>query len=135
MTAAVLGYNVTIGIYNGSSYDDLAEVVNITWPGYKRPSIDATTMDSPDKFMEFIPGLIDAGELTFEMNWAPSATDAVLLAMLQDDPQQFKVTYNGGVNIVFQGFVTSWQPQSPLGEKLSASATFKVTGKPTWAAS
>ena len=50
-------------------------------------------------------------------------------------PKYFKLTYNSGANLVFKAIVTSYEMQSPLGEKLSATATFKVTGKPTWAAS
>lgn len=131
---AVLGYNVDFSIYNGSSYVQLAEVTSATWPGYKRDAIDVTYMDSASSFREFIPGLLDAGEVTIEMNWLPSATDPVLAAMTAGTGQ-FKLQYNNGANIVFKGVVTSWSTQSPLGEKLSGTAVIKITGVPTWAAS
>lgn len=133
-SAAVLGYNVDFSIYNGSTYTQVAEVTNITWPGYKRDAIDVTFMDSTSGFREFIPGLKDAGEVTVELNWTPSATDPVLAALTADAVGQFKLQYNAGVNVVFKAIVTSYEMQSPLGEKLSATATFKVTGVPTWAA-
>lgn len=133
-STAVLGYNVDFSIYNGASYTQVAEVTNITWPGYKRDAIDVTYMDSASSFREYIAGLIDGGEVTVEMNWVPSATDPILAAMTAG-VGQFKIQYNGGVNIVFKAVVTSWATQSPLGEKLSGTATFKVTGVPTWAAS
>ena len=133
-SAAVLGYNVDFSIYNGSTYTQVAEVTNITWPGYKRDAIDVTFMDSTSGFREFIPGLKDAGEVTVEMNWSPSATDPIIAALTADAVGQFKLQYNAGVNVVFKAIVTSYEMQSPLGEKLSATATFKVTGVPTWAA-
>ena len=133
-SAAVLGYNVDFSIYNGSAYVQVAEVTNITWPGYKRDAIDVTYMDSASSFREYIAGLIDAGEVSVEMNWVPSATDPILAAMTAG-VGQFKIQYNGGVNIVFRAIVTGWSTQSPLGEKLSGTATFKLTGVPTWAAS
>ena len=133
-SAAVLGYNVDFSIYNGSAYVQVAEVTNITWPGYKRDAIDVTYMDSASSFREYIAGLIDAGEVSVEMNWVPSATDPILAAMTAG-VGQFKIQYNGGVNIVFKAVVTGWSTQSPLGEKLSGTATFKLTGVPTWAAS
>ena len=133
-STAVLGYNVDFSIYNGSAYVQVAEVTNITWPGYKRDAIDVTYMDSGGQFREYIAGLMDAGECSVEMNWLPSATD-VILAALTAGVGQFKLTYNNGVNLVFKAVVTGYTMQSPLGEKLSATATFKVTGQPTWAAS
>jgi hypothetical protein len=133
-SAAVLGYNVDFSIYNGSSYVQLAEVTNVTWPGYKRDAVEVTYMDSASSFREYIAGLIDAGEVTVELNWVPSASDPVLAAMTAGTGQ-FKIQYNNGPNVVFKGIVTSWATQSPLGEKLSGTATFKVTGVPTWAAS
>lgn len=133
-STAVLGYNVDFSIYNGSSYVQVAEVMNITWPGYKRDAIDVTFMDSASYMREFIAGLIDAGEVTVEMNWVPSASD-VILAALTAGVGQFKLQYNNAANVVFKAIVTAWSPQSPLGDKLTASATFKITGVPTWAAS
>ena len=132
-STAVLGYNVDFSIYTGSTYTQVAEVTNITWPGYKRDAIDVTYMDSVSSFREYIAGLIDAGEVTVEMNWVPSATDPILAAMTAG-VGQFKLQYGGAVNIIFKAIVTSWATQSPLGEKLSGTATFKVTGVPTWAA-
>ena len=131
---AVLGYNVDFSIYNGSSYVQVAEVTNITWPGYKRDAVEVTYMDSASSFREYIAGLIDAGECTVEMNWVPSVSDVILAAMTAG-VGQFKIQYSNAANIVFKAVVTQWSPQSPLGEKLSATATFKVTGVPTWAAS
>lgn len=134
-SSAVLGYNVDFSIYNGSTYTQVAEVTDITWPGYVRDAVEVTFMDSDDRFREYIPGLMDGGEVTIEMNWVPSTTDAIITALTANTIGQFKITYNAGANVVFKAIVTAYQPQSPLGEKLTASATFKVSGKPTWAAS
>lgn len=134
-SSAVLGYNVDFAIYNGSTYTQVAEVTNITWPGYVRDAVEVTFMDSDNQFREYIGGLMDAGEVTIEMNWVPSASDVIIAALTASTTGQFKITYNNAVNIVFKAIVTAYQPQSPLGEKLTASATFKVSGKPTWAAS
>lgn len=131
---AVLGYNVDFFIYNGATYTQVAEVSNVTWPGYKRDAIEVTYMDSASSFREYIAGLEDAGEVSIELNWVPSATDPILTAMTAG-VGQFKIQYNAGVNIVFRAIVTSWATQSPLGEKLSGTATFKISGMPTWAAS
>ena len=133
-SSAVIGYNIDFSIYNGTTYTQIAEATSITWPGYKRDAIEVTYMDSASQFREFIPGLMDAGEITVEMNWIPSATDPVLAALTASTIGQFKLQYNNTINIVFKAIVTSYQMESPLGEKLSATATFKISGVPVWAA-
>jgi len=133
-TTAVIGYNTDFAIYNGSTYVDVAEVTSITWPGYSRDAIDATNMASPDQFREYIPGLMDAGEVTIEMNYVPNHADVIIAALTAATAGQFKITAANGANVVFTAIVTAYQPQAPVDDKMTASATFKITGKPTWAA-
>ncbi len=133
-TNAVIGYNTDFSIYNGSSYDLVAEVTSITWPGYSRDAIDATHMNSEDQFREYIPGLMDAGEVTIELNYVPNHADVIIAALTAAATGQFKITAANGANVVFKAIVTAYQPQAPVDDKMTASATFKITGKPTWAA-
>lgn len=134
-TNAKIGYGSVFAIWDGAAYDDVAEVTAITWPGYSRDAIDATHMASPDTFREYIPGLMDAGEATIEMNFVPSASDVIVAAMVAATAGRFRITHPGGVTLVFSAIVTAYQPGIPLDDKMTASATFKVTGKPTLAAS
>lgn len=133
-TSAAIGYGVTFLIYNGSTYDAVAEVTNISMPGYSRDAIDVTNQDSANSFREFIAGLMDAGEVSIDYNYIPAAAEDVLTAMLAG-VGQFKIAHGAGVNVVFSAIVTDWQPNAPVDDKMSATATFKVTGRPTWAAS
>lgn len=130
-----IGYNTDFAIYNGSSYVEVAEVTSITWPGYARDAVEATHLNSDDQFREYIPGLMDAGEVSIELNFVPSASDVIVAALTASTIGQFKITAQGGVNVVFKAIVTSYQAQSPVDDRMTATATFKVTGKPTWAAS
>jgi hypothetical protein len=130
-----IGYNTDFAIYNGSTYTDVAEVTSITWPGYQRDAVEATHLNSDDQFREYVPGLMDAGEVTLELNFVPSSSDVIIAALTASTLGQFKITAPGGVNVVFKGIVTSYQAQSPLDDRMTASVTIKVTAKPTWAAS
>ncbi len=132
-TSAAIGYGATFGIKNGGgTYDNLAEVTSIKPPAYSRDAIDATTMESPNTFREYIAGLMDAGEVQIELNYVPSASDAIIAAMVAGKGT-FKITHSNSVTIVFDAIVTAYEPQIPVDDKMSASATFKVTAKPTWA--
>ena len=134
MTSAAIGYGSSFAIYSGSAYVDVVQVTNITWPGYSRDAVDATHMASPDTFREYIPGLMDAGEVTIELNFVPSASDVIVAAMIAGKGA-FQVRHASGVKVQFDAIVTAYEATVPLDDKMTASATFKVTGKPTLLAS
>ena len=130
-----IGYNTDFAIWNGTTYIEVAEVTSITWPGYSRDAVEVTHLNSDDQFREYVPGLMDAGEVTFELNYVPLVSDVIIAALTAASIGQFKITAQGGVNCVFRGIVTSYQGQSPVDDRMTASVTIKVTAKPTWAAS
>ena len=55
-------------------FTTIAEVGSITGPTLTRDIIDVTNQDSAGAYREFIGGLIDPGELSFDINYIP--TDA-----------------------------------------------------------
>lgn len=131
MTTADIGYDSSFGIHNGSTYDDVAEVVNIQIPGFSRDAIEATHLKSPDAYKEFIAGLKEMTESTLTLNWVPSATDTLLTAF-EDDSGLYQITAPNGVMLRFAGFFTAYTPPqlTPDG-KMEASVTIKPTGKAT----
>jgi hypothetical protein len=131
-TNAAIAYQMTFGIWNGASYTNVAEVTNINPPQYTRDSIDATHHASPNGYREYIAGMMDAGEVTLEMNYVPSASDQIITA-LQAGVGQFRITHSSGVTVTFSAVVTAFSPETPLDGKMVASATLKVSGRPTWA--
>jgi len=130
------GYSATFGIDDGAGgYTEVAEVFSITPPGRSREPIDVSHLNSDNGYREFIPaGLIDGGEVGIELNYVPSASDAVISALEDTGTQSFQITHSNGTTLTFTGFCTSHEP-GPLtpDEKMTVSATFKITGQPTLA--
>lgn len=131
MTVAVIGYNSKLAIYNGSGFDDVAEVVSLTPPQFSRDAVDATHMQSPSRFREYVAGLMDAGEVQIEINYIPSLTHVIMTAMTAG-VGQFQITHPSGIMMRFYAVVTSFAPSLPIDDKMSATATFKISGLPTW---
>jgi hypothetical protein len=77
---------------------------------------------------------MDAGEITIELNFVPSASDVIVAAMIAGKGA-FQVRHASGVKVQFDAIVTAYEATVPLDDKMTASATFKVTGKPTLLAS
>jgi hypothetical protein len=131
---ADIGYGLTFGIYNGSTYVSVAEVVNITPPQLSRDAVETTDMESPDRYREYIPGLLDGGEASITISYTPSASDVIVTALTASTLGSFRITHANAVTVTFSAVVTGYAPgeHTPDG-KMEATATFKVSGKPVWA--
>jgi predicted secreted protein len=114
------------------SFAALAKVTDFTFPAISRDSIDVTHQESPDGFREFIPGFADAGDVQLGLNYlVNSSTTAVLNAeFAARTVRNYLIVWPSGASLAFSGFCTEFAPEGALGEKQSASATWKVSGKP-----
>ena len=142
---AMIGYGSRFQILYGGSpvgtspadWADLGEVSNITLPSANVDQIDVTHMQSPGRTREFIDGLIDAGDCSFDMNYVPgSEGDLILLEILAIPPgrsrtQSLRVVFpdQGGGNEVraFSGNLKSYEPKAPTDDKMTATVSWKVT--------
>ena len=131
---AMIGLTTTLGIYNGSTYTNVIEVTAITPPQYSRDAVETTHLLSTNGYRTFIGGLKDGGSVSFDINWDPSNSDVVIAALEAATNGQFKITFPDATTCVFGGVVTGYQlgQVTPDG-KLTASATIKTSGQPTWA--
>ncbi len=133
-TAGSIAYGVTLAL-NGVV---IGEITNIGGIELTADSVEMTSHDSANRYREYLQGLRDGGEITVEGNAVPADTgqaeiytqfnlDAVCVAVL---------TFADGSNWTAQVIVTAFKPaDAPVDGKLAFTATFKVTGKPVWAAS
>ncbi len=131
-TKAQIGLGAKFGIKNGNNYTSLAEVTRITPPGWSRNTVDATHLESPDAWAEFIAGLKTASDCTFDVNWIPATSDP-LMAAFDAGRGEFQLLFPSGTAALnFTGIVTEFKPGeiSPEG-KLSASVTIKPSGRPS----
>jgi hypothetical protein len=109
-------------------------VTSITPPSATLDQIDVTHMTSPNRNREFIPGLNDTGECSFEMNYVPGSTsDDRLLELLNlpvgtERRRYCRISYPNGVTDTFYASLVGYAPAIPVDDKMSASVTFKVSG-------
>ncbi|MEV8552560.1 phage tail tube protein [Streptomyces glaucescens] len=110
----------------------IANVTNITPPSIERETIDVTAHDSPDGWREHVGGLKDGGEVEIELNYDPREHD-VLVADFEDDaPRNYRIVFPGTLGQwAFKAIMSGFESQAPHDDKLSATVTFKVSGKPT----
>jgi len=125
----------------GTSYTAIAQVRDITGPALSRDSTDVSDRSITDYYREFLPGLVDPGELTFSLTWDPNDTEHAQTSGLLNDFENEGCTLpawqlvldicGGTATWTWDGFLTGFTPNVPISEALTADVTVKISGKPT----
>ncbi len=138
-TVATASFGTLLKIdQGGGGLTTIAEVTDINGPGLSLATADVTNQSSPGGWREKIGTVLDGGEVTFDLNYAPTAasvnaTTGLIADFKAKTVRSFTVTFTDAGNTVwaFTALVTNFTPSEPVDGALTASVTLKVTGEPT----
>jgi hypothetical protein len=142
MSTGIHGYGAVLKMGSAaSSVASLANISSISGPNMTRDSVDISTLTSTNITKEFIPGLVDGGEITCELNY--NETDAVILTgttygINNHYPVYWEIEFPDTASISAAssfngaGFITSLGHTLDTGSKISQSVTIKLTGAVTY---
>lgn len=130
--ATDIGLLTTFGKVVGSTYTPFAEMTELNPPETSRDSVEFTHFASPDGYKEFKPGLSDGGEVSLTYNLVAGLyDDATIHAHLADRTVDgWRIVYPNGAELNFKGFATTHGHATPLDDRMTGTATWKITGKP-----
>lgn len=139
MTVAKIGYGATFSLHNGTTLVALGEVTAISLPNSQTAEVEATHFGSPNRRREFIAGLIDDGEGTFEMNLEPGGTTDALIRAAQTagDIRAYKIVIpkpSGTWEITGTCIVRGYERNVPIDDRMTATLSVRFTGSATEAA-
>lgn len=110
----------------------VAEVVNIDISGAKSDFDDVTNMDSTGNFKEWLPTLLEAGEVSFTGNFLGTA-DATQVQLLADFNAQSLLAWtivlpSARGTYSFNAYVASFDTKLDVAKKADFSAKLKISG-------
>jgi len=136
----MLGNGVKIAFSASSpvAWIAVGQVLNAEIPQLVRDKIDRT-VHSAYGYKRSLPGMIDVSDLTLEilqdLNQATSVAQRTLLTYLKAGTTLWwrieiptDRTQTAFAALEFQGFVMSWQPSAPIGEKQQLTAVIAFDG-------
>ncbi len=133
VTAADIGYG-TVFQWHGGTVGEVTNIGSVTLSVTKVP---ATTLASPDSYMEIVPGLIDPGDIPLQGWLDPDDTGQIALItdMNARTKRDWTITFPAGVsdavwsgNGYCVGFIAGEATPEGL---VPFTATMPITGKPT----
>ncbi len=137
MASSALSSFGTLLKRNGTT---IAEVMDIKGPGLSLDTEDVTSHDSTAGWVERIGTLLDAGEVSFDINWLPAnATQSYSAGLVSDmvarTKQSFSLVVPAASTLTwsFTALVTKFEPDLKVKGAQRASVTLQLTGQPTLA--
>lgn len=120
-------------------FTTVAEVTNITGPALSLEMIEVTNHTSTSGWKERIGGLLDAGEVGFEINFLPASgtghgyNQGLITDIANRTKRNFKIVFpdTNSTTWQFAGFVTKFSPKAPVNAQLSATVSIQITGVPS----
>lgn len=124
------------------TFEAIGNLTSITIPGFSREIYDVTAHDSPNKWREWIGGLLEGGEASCDLNYDPATTldgQTVYMTLVADaespDPVNYEIELPDGSKFACALLITEYADiDAPFDGKVTGSITFKLSGKPTFTA-
>lgn len=141
MGISSFGTLLKIGDGGGTEvFTTIAEVLDISGPGLALNTEESTSHSSPGGWKESVATILEAGEVSFEINYLPgnathNASTGLIRDMVGRIKRNFKVVFPDVAQTTwsFAAFVTGFEPDAPVQGKLGAKITLEITGQPTLA--
>jgi len=132
--AGTFAFGTSLSITIESTLTPVASLTSISGPDQSADEIDLTAHDSANGFREFAQGLKDAGSVEIEGNFTGVASQTALQSLFDSGvANAMEITYPSSLGKYgFSGFLTAFSMDAPHDDKLSFSASIKITGKPVF---
>lgn len=141
-TGAMASYRTLLKMGDGATpteaFATIAEVKDIKGPKLKSDLEDATSHDSTDGWKEYIPTLIEGGEITFDLQFVPTgATHSYVTGLVKlwvdRTLRNFQLIFPDATVWLMPCYVTGVDMENTLKGLSRADVTMQVSGKPTLA--
>lgn len=136
-TSAVSSFGTFLKRGDGGSpteiFSTIAEVRDISGPALALGTEEVTSHDSAG-WREFIPTLLEGGEVSFDLNYFSHTTqDNVRTDMTNKTKRNFQLVFDLPTDETwaFAAYVTGFEMDAPVEGALTASLTVQITGSVT----
>lgn len=134
------GTLLKIGDGQGGSeeFATVSELRSLSGPSITADVLEVTTHNTPTPWKRFIPGLLDGGEITADINYVPTdpthdGTSGLAALIQQGVCRNVQIVFPDDANTTWVApcFLSSFEVSADPADVLMASITFKVAGPPT----
>lgn len=135
MASKEIAFGSVLAVTTSTAETNIAQIRGVMeGPGTDTPVVDTTCFDSTSNFRTSVPGLIDPGDVTFQLAYSTTMLTHKRLAYYHATRTAKTYTmYRGsstGTATPFTAWVKSIGRQMPMDELITCAVTLHVSGKP-----
>lgn len=135
LLAAAASAPLASGAEGAEAFTAIAEIDGVTFSGRTQDLAETTHVLSPGGFKEYVATLRDSGDVSFNMNYLPSNASQQIFEsdFIAGAFRNYRVVWTDAAasTDAFVAILTQFNPSGMVGDKLTASATLKITGPVT----
>ena len=127
------------GAESAEEFTPVGQLIDISGPSMTRSVVEIAHRGLTDFWKEFLPGLKDAGEVTFNVAFDAALTSHTtwLAEMASEDVRNFELDFPssasaGATTWSFSGIMTGYAPTGPHEGQLTADIIIKLSGQPSF---
>lgn len=114
----------------GASAGTIGDITNIDIGDISVDDIDVSSMDSTDKAREFIPGMMDCGEISFTIKF--DKAEIATLFSNKGISDTWTITFSDGSTFVAAGYLKKISGGVPFDADVTFDAALKISGNVAW---
>jgi hypothetical protein len=143
-TAYTAGYKSSIwmaqctfsgGVYTPGSYTKIGQTKDIKGPSPEVGEIKLTNNDSPNNTKESAPGMIEPGDISFELYYTPTGYTALYTAFGDGNMYSFKEIFADASGFTSLGYLKKLPVETKTEDEANmVNVEIKLTAKPMFTA-
>lgn len=139
MSKQIIAYGAKVErSINGTTWAEIPECKGVAVPVVETEYLDATSLDSPNGFMEYVKGMKDAGIISVPCGYTAAGYEQQLADQAEADSMYYRTTMkpapgqSSGDIFKFRGFPTPQLESGGVTELVSMTISIRTTGDVTW---
>lgn len=142
MSNQIIAYGATVerSDDDGTTWESIPECKGVAVPVVETEYLDATSLDSPNGFREYVKGMKDAGVISVPCGYTSAGYEQQLADQAAASPILYRTTMKAapgqttGDIFEFAGFPTPQLEAGDVGELVMMTISIRTTGDVEWTA-
>lgn len=142
MSEQIIAYGATVKrSLDGVTYTAIPECKGVAIPATEREYLDATSLDSPDGYREYVKGMRDAGTISLPCGYTSDGYAQQLADADEDDAIYYEVILKlapgqtvVGDKFLFRGFPEPSISNGAVDQLIEMTVNIRITGAVTFTA-
>lgn len=127
---ATIGVTAKLEYEQSSAWVEVANCKQVNFPSFNVSSVDTTNLSITDYAMTYMPGMVDAGSITFEAEYSEATYTALQGLVRQTIGWRVTGPDDADVAVTCDGFLVKCDVQMSPNEEVMISGEVKLTGLP-----